>query len=69
MDITQERADFEAFASKHGLCVTEEGGFVSQPCRGLDVEGMASPSLPAIAGSGGCTNQTGSRLPNKPALR
>ena len=25
MDITQERADFEAFASKHGLCVTEGG--------------------------------------------
>lgn len=25
MNIKQERADFEAFASKHGLCVTEEG--------------------------------------------
>ena len=25
MNIEQERADFEAFASKHGLCVTEDG--------------------------------------------
>lgn len=26
MNTEQERADFEAFASKHGLCVTEGGG-------------------------------------------
>src|SRR5690606_11192646 len=25
MNTEQERADFEAFASKHGLCVTEDG--------------------------------------------
>ena len=25
MNTEQERADFEAFASKHGLCITEDG--------------------------------------------
>lgn len=26
MDIQKERAEFEKFASSHGLCVTEDGG-------------------------------------------